>query len=95
MWLSGLCRFLRRQCPKSVPRVDSLRSPLIDRQGNLREDGGRQVLLLAGQLRDQPSSPGLCPTIIRSRRSPAPSQQRQDVGQTGHIECWSSRISPA
>jgi hypothetical protein len=27
--------------------------PLIDRQDNLRESGGRQILLLAGQLLDQ------------------------------------------
>ena len=39
-------------------------APLTDRQANLREGGGRQVLPLAGQLLDQLFEPGLCPTII-------------------------------
>jgi len=30
-----------------------------DRQGNLRDGGGRQVLMLAGQLRDQLLEPGI------------------------------------
>ena len=53
MSLCRLCQFLRPPVANERPSRRHFEiSPLIDRQDNLRESGGRQVLPLAGQLRD-------------------------------------------
>jgi hypothetical protein len=61
--------------------------PPIDRQANLREGGGRQVLPLAGQLLDQLFEPRIVPDDHHGVGVlPHRWQQREDVGRASHIE---------
>ena len=63
-------------------------APLIDPQDNLREGGGRQVLLIAGELRDQLFQAGIVPDHHDGPRLGLPhcAQHRENVGRADHIK---------
>ena len=93
-----LCQFLAS--PEAHERPSGRQfeiAPLIDRQTNLREGGGRQVLALASQLLDQLFEPrivpddhhglGILPHSLAATRGCRPDKPYKDAGP--------ARISPA
>jgi hypothetical protein len=82
--ISLMVKGLRRE-PRNLEWQDF--TLLIDRQNNLREGGGRQILLLAGQLLDQFFEPRIVPDDHHGLGVPHDlSEHREDVGRASHIK---------